>query len=196
MRAVVFDLDGVLRHPVDPTAVTSIEDRWGLAAGVIEECARSEGLLEDLILGSLSRAGWIQRVGEMIGSHGAADEWAGLPLHLDTATADIAAGLHDTGVLTAVLTNGTDTVREEIEALGVGSSFDAIFNSAELGIRKPEPRIYEHVLEHLGVAPDEAMMIDDSRSKLEGAAVIGMRIHWFQGAEELAEELCVLGLRD
>lgn len=196
MQAVIFDLDGVLRLPIDSAEVNQVENRWALRPGEIESAARSADVLEDLILGRQTRAEWVDHVGEAIGSLAAAREWAALPLELDSAVARIADRLHKKRVLTAILTNGTDTVRQEIVDLGIRSSFTAVFNSAELGIKKPDPRIYQHVLDHLGVPAAQALMVDDSRDKLKGAALVGMRTHWFRDAEGLSGELQAAGLLD
>lgn len=196
MRAVIFDLDGVLRRPIDSAEVNQVEDRWRLSHGVIDAAARSGDLLEDLTLGRLTRAEWVHNVGEAIGSLAAARQWAALSLELNPGVARIAARLHETQVLTAILTNGSDTVGQEIEDLGIGPSFTAVFNSAELGVKKPDPRVYQHVLDHLGVPPQESLMVDDSRDKLEGAALVGMRTHWFRDAEGLTGELQAVGLLD
>jgi len=48
--------------------------------------------------------------------------------------------------------------------------------SSELGVRKPHPAIYLHVLELLGVAPDAALFVGDRlREDVAGPAALGMR---------------------
>ena len=53
---------------------------------------------------------------------------------------------------------------------------DAVIFSYQLGIRKPDPRIYQHALDTLGVRPDETMFVGDGGSdEHRGARAIGLR---------------------
>ncbi|QCR37689.1 glucose-1-phosphatase [Nissabacter sp. SGAir0207] len=56
----------------------------------------------------------------------------------------------------------------------VRAAADAIYLSQELGMRKPEPRIYQHVLQQEGVKPDQAVFFDDSLDNVEGARALGI----------------------
>jgi putative hydrolase of the HAD superfamily len=57
--------------------------------------------------------------------------------------------------------------------------FDAVVVSGDLGIAKPDPSIFEHALEQLGVDAADAVMVGDSMSKdVEGALAAGMRAVW------------------
>src|SRR5262249_13784522 len=52
--------------------------------------------------------------------------------------------------------------------------FDVIVESARVGLRKPHPEIYLLACEHLGVAPQEAVFLDDCGVNLKGARAPGM----------------------
>jgi HAD superfamily hydrolase (TIGR01509 family) len=53
--------------------------------------------------------------------------------------------------------------------------FDILVDSSELGIRKPDPRIYRHTLAELGgVSAQEAVFLDDYRANVEAARRLGM----------------------
>ena len=54
------------------------------------------------------------------------------------------------------------------------ANFDAVIQSCQLGLRKPDPAIYRAALEALGVTADEAVFLDDIGSNLVGAADIGI----------------------
>jgi putative hydrolase of the HAD superfamily len=80
------------------------------------------------------------------------------------------------GVRTALLTNN---VREweplwrsklpEIDEL-----FEVVVDSAFVGVRKPDPAIYELTLERLGVGADECVFVDDLEPNCETARALGM----------------------
>jgi putative hydrolase of the HAD superfamily len=84
---------------------------------------------------------------------------------------DMARDLKDAGVRVALLSNnwGTDYPRETIDEL-----FDTIVISGEVGMRKPNPDIFLHTLDLLGLEPGQAAFIDDAEPNTEGAARLGI----------------------
>ncbi len=68
------------------------------------------------------------------------------------------------------------------------------FVSCDIGVRKPDPRYYETVLERLGVAGVECVFIDDRASNCEGARAAGMHAIRFDGAVSVRTALAQLGV--
>jgi putative hydrolase of the HAD superfamily len=66
----------------------------------------------------------------------------------------------------------------------VDELFDVVVDSAFVGTRKPEPRIYELTLERLGVAAPAAVLIDDIELNCTAARELGMPAVWFQTSEQ------------
>jgi len=57
--------------------------------------------------------------------------------------------------------------------------------SCEIGLTKPDPRIYQLCLDRLGLAARDTLFVDDRADNIEGAARIGLRtLHW-AGADPL-----------
>lgn len=195
IRLVLFDLDGVIRH-FDPENAAMIEHHYGLSRGTIERAAFAQPLIDEVTTGRISRAQWVRRVGERIGSAPAAEAWALQPAALDASVLTLSDEIRHIGIRTAVLTNGTDTIPAERAAHGIADRFDAIFNSAEIGYTKPDIRAFRHVLEVLDVEPAEVFFTDDSPSKLAGAESLSMRTHLFTGADDLRDRLIVEGVED
>ena len=52
--------------------------------------------------------------------------------------------------------------------------FDAVVDSSEVGMRKPDPAVYLHTLELIGVAPDRAVFVDDYAGNVAAAEALGM----------------------
>ena len=50
-----------------------------------------------------------------------------------------------------------------------------VVDSSAVGMRKPEAEIYHHLLSRLGVAPESAVLVDDTPVNLDGAAAVGMQ---------------------
>src|SRR5438445_215818 len=62
-----------------------------------------------------------------------------------------------------LVTNGpSDVQRRKLAATGLEDAFDAIVISSELGVTKPDRRVYLHACRELGVAPGLAAMVGDS----------------------------------
>ncbi|MBK7961484.1 MAG: HAD-IA family hydrolase [Bdellovibrionales bacterium] len=57
------------------------------------------------------------------------------------------------GIPVAILTNGTSRLKRDLTRLGIENRFFKIFNSADIGICKPDIKIYQHVLKDLGCEP-------------------------------------------
>lgn len=79
-----------------------------------------------------------------------------------------------------LVTNGlVDLQRAKLGASGLEPYFDAVVVSTEVGIGKPDPRIFLHALAALGPVPDEAAMVGDSLERdVAGARAAGIRGIW------------------
>lgn len=84
--------------------------------------------------------------------------------------------LRDAGVRTVLVSDaGADDV-ESWERSPLRIRLDATIFSYQLGVRKPDPRIYRHALEAVGVRPDEALFVGDGGSdEHRGARAVGIR---------------------
>ena len=193
IRAVLFDLDGVVRH-FDADFTRDIEAQHDLAPGAILATAFEPGLLEQVTTGKISRRAWVERVGATLGSAAAAEEWGSQPSVVDTEVLAIADALRADGIRTAILTNGTDTIPAEAAELGLTERFNAIFNSAEIGWVKPDVRAFRHVLDALGLEGPEVFFTDDSAAKLAGAEELGMPTHHFTSVVGLRVALRTAGI--
>lgn len=67
--------------------------------------------------------------------------------------------------------------------------FDAIYYSHELGMRKPNAEIFEHVLTEQRLDPTETLFIDDTERHIEGAKKVGLQTYHLQTGEEVHEVL-------
>jgi epoxide hydrolase-like predicted phosphatase len=70
--------------------------------------------------------------------------------------------------------------------------FDVSIFSAEVGMAKPDPRIYRIVLGKLGVRAEEAVFVDDFIENVEGARAVGMRAIHFKDPLQVHETLKAL----
>ena len=70
--------------------------------------------------------------------------------------------------------------------------FDAVVISAEVGMRKPEERIFRLAAEVLGLAPDECVFIDDIQDNVAAARAVGLVGVHHRGVQQTKEQLAGL----
>ncbi len=95
----------------------------------------------------------------------------------------------------ALLSNATDELEAILERHQLTQLFQVVINSARVGVAKPEPRIYQLVLEGLRVAPEEALFIDDKPRNIVAAEQLGITTILFTDATQLEQALIEHGLR-
>lgn len=193
IKAVVFDLDGVVRH-FDSRIVASIEADHGLAQGLIHRTAFSDALLRSVTTGKISRNKWVEVVGEHIHSPSAATTWAKQNPQVDQELMGLVARLSSRGYRTVILTNGTDSIPAEMRGIDPSGYFDEVFNSADIGHAKPDPRVYTHVLEALALQGHEVFFTDDQASNVAAAERLSIVVHHFRGVALLKHALVAAGV--
>lgn len=72
--------------------------------------------------------------------------------------------------------------------------FRDVVVSAEVRLMKPEPEIFEVLLERNGLSAPETLFVDDSAANCEAARSLGLHAHQFHSAESLSNELRQHGL--
>jgi epoxide hydrolase-like predicted phosphatase len=110
----------------------------------------------------------------------------------NTAMVEFVRDLRRRGVRAALLTNN---VREweplwRAKLPEVDELFEVIVDSAFVGLRKPDPAIFELTLERLGgVAPQRCVFVDDLDVNCEAARALGMAAVRFENAEQAIPEV-------
>ena len=105
---------------------------------------------------------------------------------------DLLTDLRAGGTPLALLSNAGPDYGSYFRHGPLGDLFTACYVSGELGLLKPHPEIYRHVLDDLGIAPAEAVFIDNRASNVAGAEALGVTGHVFTGAAALEEFLAKL----
>ena len=99
----------------------------------------------------------------------------------------------------AVVTNGSRSQRDKIEALEASRYFEAVLISGEVGIAKPDPRIFRQALSRLNAAPGQSVFVGDSMEHdIAGARNAGMMTVYIrkEEAEDPDDALCDLVVSD
>ena len=157
--------------------------------------ATGSSLIHSLERGEITGAQFEQRLAHELARHGSPVNPQGLISRMFGGLAPsesmlgLVAQVKDAGLRTAVLSNSwaNDYPRQGWDEL-----FDVVVISGEVGMRKPEPRIYHHVLELVDLAPNEAVFVDDLAANVTAAVEIGMVGVVYRSFEQTADELEVL----
>jgi len=183
--AVVFDFFGTLTRSV----------RRGPQHA---EIARALGCDPDIVSGVLNRT-FRTRARGVFGSAEATLRWvteqagghpqqaqlqAAMPARIDAMRADtrlredavsVLTALKERGLATALISDCTHELPAFLPGLPVAGLLDACVFSVELGVCKPDARIYLAACDQLGVRPEECLYIGDGGSReLTGAEAVGM----------------------
>ncbi len=199
IRAVVFDWSGVLTEsPLSGLRRYSTE--LGLPETTLDRYIRGDEEFAEVERGELSVRDFLKGVCVRVREeHGVEVEIRRLGAAMaDTRTLrqpmlDLVAELSDRYTL-AVLTNNVAENREHLASTLPLDHFDFILNSADVGVRKPDPLIYRELLRRLDCAGSEVVYIDDFAENLPPAAELGMATIEFTDLEDLRIRLAELGI--
>jgi putative hydrolase of the HAD superfamily len=100
------------------------------------------------------------------------------------------------GLRTALLTNNVKEWEPLWRSmLPVDELFETVVDSAFVGVRKPDPRIYELTLERVELPPGACLFVDDLEINCEAASDLGFEVvHFRETAQARAEVHAKLGL--
>jgi putative hydrolase of the HAD superfamily len=107
--------------------------------------------------------------------------WDSFDSHVLSWTDELRAA----GVRTGILSNLPRVLGEALRATpGFLEHFDHVTFSYELRSVKPEPLIYQHAVQGLGVRPEESLFLDDKMLNVEGARAAGLVAELYSTWEE------------
>jgi len=110
-------------------------------------------------------------------------------------TVDVLADLRAAGVRLIALSNwSAETFPVARERFDFLAWFEGIVISGDVGMNKPDRRIFEHLIEQFGIEPAAALFIDDSSANVDAAKALGFQAIQFTDATTLRGELERLGL--
>jgi putative hydrolase of the HAD superfamily len=191
VEAVIFDYGGVISVRLLGD-LSDFEATMGYPTGSVTELMFGPTVATDgeavhdfhfLEMGQLSLADYLA------GLERRAPEVLGRPLDLDAYRAFTAASalavhwpvvhrvrrLRDDGVRLALLTNNVREFGDAWRAtFPVEDLFATVVDSSEVGMRKPDPQIYEHTCALLDVEPNVAVFLDDNEDNINAAAALGL----------------------
>lgn len=93
---------------------------------------------------------------------------------------------------TGLISNNWGDLRESLVREKFDDAFEYIIISAEVGVAKPDPKIFQIALKQAGVRPKEAVFVDDFYVNIEGCEKVGMKGIYFKDAPSTMQQLKLL----
>ncbi len=206
VEAVLFDFGGVI---VDSPfgAFAEIERDAGLPEGFLRAVnsrdpdanawarfERGEVTLDEFCALFEAEAA---ALGSRVDARAVIDRVVGIPSGREHARPEIVAAAQacrERGVRIGVITNNVRPMSDAPDTAWVAELFDAVVESCLVGVRKPEPAIYELACAALDSAPERTAMLDDLGINLKPAQALGMHtIKVVDPAQAAADLLALVG---
>ena len=193
IRAVVFDIGGVLEITPDLGLTERWETRLRLPAGELNQ--RMHDVWAAGSIGTITEGDVHQAITDRLGLDGQqlaafmADFWREYLGTANTELIEYARQLRPR-YRTGILSNSFVGARErEQAAYGFEDLVDEIVYSHEAGMSKPDPRIYALTCARLDVRAEETVFLDDTGRCVDGAREAGMHAVRYQDNAQAIEEI-------
>jgi putative hydrolase of the HAD superfamily len=202
VEALISDFGGVLTSPL-LGSFAAFQDSSGISLEDLGRAMSAAGArhgtnpLFELETGRMTEAAFLRTLGDELSEqlsrpvelHGFGEQYFE-HLHPNRKMIDYMRDLKRRGYKLAICTNNVREWEERWRSmLPVDEIFDVVVDSAFVGVRKPELRIYEITLERLGVSPGCALLVDDIELNCIAARELGLGAVWFQSTEQAIEEI-------
>ena len=186
IKNVIFDCGRVLIHYDTHYICSHFADNEE-DIRILSEIGMSRKYWSRFDLGTLSDAEYLREVRTEIPEHlhfaaeAVLNSWTKLCPPIDGMN-ELVLDLKERGVGLYLLSNFGKRLRADIDTcFPILGELDGIVISSELGITKPDQRIYRHTLEKYGLAADECVFIDDVEDNVRAAESLGIHGYVFDG---------------
>lgn len=198
LAAVVFDLGGVVFRYEPERRLAALARATGRPAQELQKALMDSGYSTSCDAGRLDRTAAHEKGVELLGQRMSferfRDHWISA-FEPDPAVVALAQRLRRHLPL-ATLTNNSDLVRSGLEQRypEVMGLFRPQVFSADVGLLKPDPRLFRTLLDLMGLDPAQVLYVDDQQACAAAAESLGMTACRFHSATELEAELAARGL--
>ena len=195
IRAVIFDLGGVILRTDDVSQREQLAQRFGLTRWQLEEIVFGGQVSQQAEAGQASMDEVWEAIRQRLNLK--PEEMPAFERgffggdRVDFALIDLIRALHQS-YRTALLSNAwrLDMPRFLQEDLRIpADTFDVIISSAAYKQAKPHPEIYRLALKDLGVKAEQAVFVDDNARNIAGAQQVGLRTVHFQNTDQAQRAL-------
>ena len=187
IKNIVFDLGGVIFKIDKRQAIRRFNEVGFSDAASYLDAFTQVGIFGDLESGKISAEQFRCQLSELAGKQLSLEDcaygWQGYAVELPQRNLDKLIELRQRGFRVSLLSNTNPFMMQWARSSafdgrghGLDHYFDALYLSYEMGIMKPERRIFEMMLQGEKAKPDETVFIDDSPHNIEVAASLGLYV--------------------
>lgn len=182
-RALLIDLDGVLRHVATPPPAEALT--WDLQRLALA--------------GEISHEQWLTATAAAMPQEPGAAAKAVADWQADRGTVDPAvlgfvAEVRAAGLPVGLAANATDRLPADLTALGLADAFDVVVNSSVIGVHKPAPGFFTAACDAVGTPPGWTMFVDDDDRVIRAARAAKLLGYRWTGPDGIPYLRAALGL--
>jgi glucose-1-phosphatase len=196
LQAIIWDLGGVLLRTEDQQPRAQLARELNLTYAEIDRLVFNSPSARQASRGEISASQHWQYLCEIWSwpedrlSELQARFWGGD--RLDLGLVEFIRSIKQT-YTTALLSNNWSDLRQALTTQWqIDDAFDEIVISAEVGLVKPDPRIYRLTEEKLGILPEQALFVDDFIENIQAALTKGWKTVHFQNSQQAMAEVKAL----
>jgi putative hydrolase of the HAD superfamily len=187
IRVVLFDFGGVLAEEGFQRGLQALAEKQGLDVDEISREGRKAVHDSGYVTGTGSESDFWALLRQRTGLAGTdaeltreiLDRFRVRPWMLEHAER-----LRGAGFITAILSDQTDWLERLDQSIHFSRAFDRVFNSYRVGKSKRDPSLFNDVLNELGVAPGEALFVDDNAGHIQRARDRGLIAIRFENRDD------------
>jgi len=193
IKTIIFDYGNVIGNNPSPFIFESIHYEFGVEYNTIKEVVAK--LIPKSQIDLISENDFWNEVSRSLGicdSEKLKRVWMEAYIRnakIDKEMISLIRELKNRGYKICLLSNIANIYRDSSLKKEIEKEIPTTFYSYNLKTRRPEKRIYELLIEKLGVEPKECVFIDDEEENLTVPEEIGMETILFKSSEDLRSEL-------
>ena len=188
IKTIIFDLGGVLLDLDTEAGVRSLQEIGFLDVQKYLSPYRQQGIFLEMEEGKLSNEEFCDKFREMsinknLTNQQIAESWCKILLDIPDYKLDLLLELRKK-YRVFLLSNTNRIVADYYtrhiftkQGLTIDDYFDRLYVSYEIGITKPDPRIFQYLIADSGIKPQEALFLDDGEQNIATAKALGFHTY-------------------
>ncbi|KAF6242822.1 hypothetical protein C6988_06470 [Nitrosopumilus sp. b1] len=193
IKCVLFDLGGVVLNWNNSWLIDEISKQFNLSKKKFEQ--EFDNHLGILSSGKMTEKEFWQSISKKLDASNLIRQDSILEpvfrklVSINQSVYSLSSKIKENGLSIGILSNTEPVTYSVIESLESFAHFDYKFLSYEIGLVKPDPKIYEHVVNNLPYKKEELFFIDDTIQNVDSANDFGLRTIQFHSYDSLVNDL-------
>ncbi len=190
---VLFDLGGVIVNWHNRWFIEEISQQFNLQQEELQKQFNAN--LKDISTGVIAEKEFWQKIGKQLQSpelqntqESLLDKVFRKRMSFNEQMVQVSKNLAKSGITVGILSNTEHVTYSVVKELLSLTHFKYKFLSYKIGHLKPEPQIYQHVIENISFQKEEILFIDDLKSNVESAIKSGIDAIQYSGYNKLLEQ--------